>query len=271
VIGSVLTRERTDSIRPAEPLSFTTVAPFLRAVRGNAAHGLPLSRADREAAVIRIIRADASLSDRAVAAVVGLSQPTVGAIRRRSTDKSFQSNTRTGQDGRSRPLDASEGRRRASRIIAEHPDAALRTVARDAKISLGTAHDVRKRMERGEDPVPVGRPRQRVGARVPPRRPADGTPGQSALHILRHDPSLRLSETGRALLQWLGVYAIDDSRDDMVDAIPEHCLGIVVELARSCAENWARLGEDLERRHQGSVASLVPEVQVTEEDERADS
>jgi hypothetical protein len=222
---------------------------FLRAVHDNVVHGLPLSRADREAAARRIIRSHSELSDRAIAAVVGLSPPTVGAIRRRLTDSSFQSNVRVGQDGRTRPLNAVEGRLRASRIIAEHPGASLREVARGAKISLSTAQDVRKRMDRGEDPVPA---RVAPQASVPQPRSdtaADGVrTSPSALHMLRRDPSLRFSEAGRALLQWLGVYEAQDKREEIINAIPEHCVRIIVELARDCAEIWTQLGDDLERR-----------------------
>lgn len=239
------------------------VDAFLCAVRDNVAHGLPLSRADRAAAVRRIIRSDACMSDRAIASVVGLSPPTVGAIRRRTTDSILQSNDRVGSDGRTRPLNAVEGRLRASRIIADRPDASLRTVARDAMISLGTAQDVRKRMERGEDPVPSKYSSQPT-ASVPRPRSGEGTvaehAGASVLYTLRRDPSLRLSESGRALLQWLGVCVARSKRQEIVEAIPDHCLGIVAELARACAENWVQLGNDLERRAQmappESVSSL---------------
>ena len=232
---------------------------FLRAVYNNVVHGLPLSRADREAAARRIIRSHIDLSDRAIAAVVGLSPPTIGAIRKRTTDSGFQSNARIGQDGRTRPLNVVEGRLRASRIIAEHPGASLRAVARDAKISLSTAQDVRKRMERGEDPVPakfapqVNVPQPRSGG-----APDGVRTSLAALHMLRRDPSLRFSEAGRALLQWLGVYAAQDKREDIVNAIPEHCVRVIVELARDCAESWTQLGSDLEGRLQRTTPQQAP-------------
>lgn len=227
----------------------STAEAFLRAVHDNVVHGLPLSRADREAAARRIIRSHPELSDRAIAAVVGLSPPTVGTIRRRLTDSNFQSNTRVGQDGRTRPLNAVEGRLRASRIFAEHPGASLREVARDAKISLSTAQDVRKRLDRGEGPVPA---RFAPQASVPQPRSGGAPDGvrtsPSVLQMLRRDPSLRFSAAGRALLQWLGVYVAQDKREEIIDAIPEHCVRIIVELARDCAEIWTQLGDDLERR-----------------------
>ena len=227
---------------------------FLRAVRANVTHGLPLSRADREAAVKRIIESHAGLSDRAIARVAGLSPPTVAAIRRRSTDKSAQSNSRLGRDGRTRPVNAVEGRLRAARLIAERPEASLREIAREAKVSLGTVQDVRKRMDRGEDLVPA-KFLSRQGSASRAGRPAGGAEsGLPALYVLRRDPSLRMSEPGRALLQWLGICARDHEREQIVDAIPEHCLEIVLELANSCAETWTQLRHDLERRVRGSSA-----------------
>jgi hypothetical protein len=205
---------------------------FVRAVRDNVRHGLPLSRADREAAVLRLLRSPTAWSNRAIAAVTGLSAPTVGAIRRRMTDKTFQSNNRVGRDGRTRPVSGADGRERASQVIAEYPDASLRFIAREAGISLSTAQDVRKRLARGENPVPEGL-----------REPAGRA---SALETLRRDPSLRFTQSGRTLLQWLGVSAADP--DDLARAIPGHTAKSVADLARVCAEMWTRLADHIDRR-----------------------
>lgn len=250
---------RGDREIAAEFFDGSAAEAFLRAVHDNVVHGLPLSRSDREAAVARIIRSGAGLSDRAIAAVVGLSPPTVGAIRKRTTDKNSQSNVRIGQDGRVRPLNAAEGRIRASRIMAENPDASLRAVARDAKISLSTAQDVRKRMVQGEDPVPAKSAPQPPAAQVPQprsgRAPGDTEASLSVLRTLRRDPSLRSSETGRALLHWLSACAIRNRAEEIVNAIPEHCTVMIADLARSCAASWNQLSIDLERRsgRSGSV------------------
>ncbi len=195
------------------------------------------------------------LSDRAIAAVVGLSPPTVGAIRRRATAGDPQSNTRVGRDGRVRPLNAVDGRLRVSEIVAARPDASLREIAREANVSVSTARDVRQRIRRGEDPVPnrsasvavqVPSPR---GANQP--RPLDR--GASALDLLRKDPSLRFTDAGRRLLQWMGVHTIHDEPERVVNAVPAYCTEIAVALARRCAEAWTRLGNDLEERARDTV------------------
>lgn len=230
---------------------------FVRAVRENTGHGLPLSRVDREAAVTRIIRTHPCLSDRAIADVVGLSPPTVGAIRRRSTDRNLQSNARVGRDGRVRPLIAVDGRMRASEMISAKPGASLREIARAANVSISTAQDVRKRVDRGEHPVP-GRSAANPADRRPSRSAIAHDPddrGASPLEILRRDPSLRFTDAGRALLQWMGVDVIRDERAHAVDAVPEYMTELTVALARRCAEAWTRLGNDLEKRQQNRACS----------------
>jgi hypothetical protein len=225
--------ERGDSEILVEYFDGSEDDAFIRAVRDNVHHGLPLSRADREAAVVRLLRSRNEWSNRAIAAVTGLSAPTVGAIRRRTTGMPFQSGSRVGRDGRTRPLSGVDGRARASRIIAEQPGASLRHIAREAGIALSTAQDVRKRLERGEDPLRTGSLSE-PAARV------------STLAVLRRDPSLRFTRTGRALLQWLGVSAADP--DEMAQAIPEYSTRSMAELARACADTWTRFAEAIELR-----------------------
>lgn len=125
---------------------------FLRAVQENVAHGLPLSQADRRAAAERIIASHPHMSDRAIGHSVGLAAKTVVAIRKVQARK-YRSQTR-GSAGTVRPLDSGVGRRRAAELLTQQPDASLRDVARVAGISPATVLDVRKRLERGESPVP---------------------------------------------------------------------------------------------------------------------
>ncbi|MEV5573147.1 ParB/RepB/Spo0J family partition protein [Spirillospora sp. NPDC052269] len=145
---------------------------FARAVELNIAHGLPLTLTDRRAAAARILAAEPQASDRMVAARTGLSARTVAAVRR-STARIPQTNTRVGADGRARPVSGAIGRRLAAQIINDRPAASLREVARTAGISLSTAHDVRRRLREGRDPVPDGgTPRPGGGA----PQPGGGTP-----------------------------------------------------------------------------------------------
>ncbi|MFI9388820.1 ParB/RepB/Spo0J family partition protein [Kutzneria sp. NPDC052558] len=223
---------------------------FVLAVETNVVHGLPLSAADRGAAVERILQTHPQWSDRAIASVTGLSAKTVGVIRRRAAVDVPQLRVRVGRDGRVRPLDCSDGRRLASELMASNPNASLRQIGKAANISIGTARDVRQRMRRGEDPVP---PRQRGGSEGgdqprPAVREAVRNRGE-ILHRLRNDPSLRFTEAGRALLRLLDVYSVDaDKWLHLSDSVPPHCVGVIAEVAIECATVWQEFAEQLNLR-----------------------
>lgn len=249
---------------------------FLRAVEANVTHGLPLSQADRRAAAERIIESHPHLSDRAIAQLAGLSAKTVGGIRRRSATTP-QLTTRIGKDGKARPLSSVEGRRRAAELLAERPQASLREVARDAGVSPGTVHDVRKRLERGEEPAPAARAGQAERARTAAAAAeAAGSAGQAGrqgqagscagsgarravramrqapafvLDKLLRDPSLRHNEQGRRLLRWLqNNPAGPQERSGVIAAVPPHCAALVVQLARQNAQTWLDFAQELDER-----------------------
>ncbi|MER5521341.1 hypothetical protein [Streptomyces sp. NPDC002763] len=235
---------------------------FVHAVRANVTHGLPLSSGERESAVARILSCRPDWSDRAIAQLAGVSPPTVGEIRRRSTDSTFQLSRRTGRDGRVRPVNGAEGRRKASEIMRLRPEASLREVAREAGISVGTAHNVRVKLraeqaeagteqrademnvevEKGAAPVP--------SRRTAARREEVPRDQRQILMNLRKDPSVRLTANGRFLLQWLGILSVDICcLEQFAQAVPEHWVEGVARLARDSAANWKRLAEELERRN----------------------
>ncbi|AEW98168.1 MULTISPECIES: ParB/RepB/Spo0J family partition protein [Streptomycetaceae] len=144
---------------------------FVLAVRSNIGHGLPLSLAERKAAAARIVLSHAHWSDRAIAAVTGLAAKTVASLRRSAARGTEQPQARIGRDGRRRPLDSAEGRRRAVELITRSPQASLREVAKAAGISPGTVRDVRRRLASGLDPIPAQR---RAAARPAPAAPPRG-------------------------------------------------------------------------------------------------
>lgn len=147
----------------AELFDGTEAEAFLRSVRANTAHGFPLSARDRRAAAAQIIMSHPGMSDRGVAEATGLGRTTVAGIRREvaSGDAATEAapgggsaDARVGRDGRVRPLSSAEGRYKAAALIRAHPQASLREVARGAGVALATASDVRRRLERGEEPLP---------------------------------------------------------------------------------------------------------------------
>ncbi|MFV8131117.1 streptomycin biosynthesis protein [Streptomyces syringium] len=230
---------------------------FVYGVRLNTLQGLPLSPADRTAAAERIIGTHPQWSDRLIASATGLAASTVASLRRRCAG-SVQVNARTGRDGRVRPLNAAEGRRRAVALITAKPHASLREIADVAGIAVGTARDVRQRLRLGEDPVPkkLREAESRTAAdtsmalRTTPVAAAPVTTGgEQPLPNLRRDPSLRFTEGGRALLQLLSAHAMGGERwQRLVESVPAHRTAMVAQAARNCAEAWQRFALELERK-----------------------
>jgi hypothetical protein len=245
---------------------------FLRAVEANVTHGMPLTQADRRAAAARIVASHPYLSDRAIGESAGLAARTVAGIRRRSTDAVPQLNARVGRDGRVRPLDSVAGRRRAAELLAGQPRASLREVARAAGVSPATARDVRRRLERGEEPGPgraaaAGAGMGRAGpgraaaagagmdgagpgrAGQPGSRPAVRVAPALVLAKLLRDPSLRHNEQGRWLLRLLQHNAVGAQEwSGVVAAVPPHCAALVVLLAREYAQMWLDFAQELDER-----------------------
>ncbi len=239
---------------------------FLHAVQENIAHGLPLSQADRRAAAERIVASHPQMSDRAIGHSVGLAAKTVAAIRKRSSEEVPQSDARVGRDGRVRPLNSGQGRRRAAELLAQQPGASLRDVARAAGISPATVLDVRKRIERGEPVVPGKRLGSRTGgardhadggAQPAPamhpgpaasRSEASRNPASTVQKLVR-DPSLRGSERGKAMLRLLHINAVAaEQLPDVAAGVPPHCVAIIVQLACQYADMWQDFARELDGR-----------------------
>lgn len=222
---------------------------FLLAVEANTTHGLPLTLADRQAAVARIMAVCPAMSDRAIAAAAGLSPKTVGAIRRRAPAEIAEPRARIGRDGRRRSVNPAEGRQAARRLLAVRPDASLREISRETGISPNTVRRVRAQMSEEPvtaEPAPVSLP---VPAGGRPRRtvPIAGNRDLSAiLGDLQRDPSLRLTEAGRSLLRRLVVHKIDEEDwRNFAACVPPHCAETISEVARRYSEGWRRLAVEL--------------------------
>lgn len=237
---------------------------FLLSVAANTKHGLPLSLADRSSAARRIFATHPAWSDRMVASVAGLSAKKVAELRQEQVSHLPKLTSRIGRDGRSRPLDCSQGRERAVELIAGNPQASLRQIAREAGISPATAADVRDRLRRGEDPVPARR-RSATDRSAPPREPAaQRQEPKSAAELaglfdrLRKDPSLRFNETGRTLLRMFDACnAVVREQQEIAQRLPAHCLVSVVELSHGCAGILQSLADALQRGDESRTAGAV--------------
>lgn len=213
---------------------------FLRAVEENVRHGLPLSLADRRAAAERIVRSHPHMSDRAIAQAAGLGAKAVAAIRRRSNGAALLA-ARVGRDGKVRPLNSEEGRLKAARLWSERPDATVREIARASGVSPATAGDVRRRLQRGEAPVP--RPSARLRAVPEPIR-MDPAP---VFKRLLKDPTLCQREEGRRLVRLLQLCAMGAQEwADLIAAVPPHCSDLVRQLAAQYAQLWSGFAQEMD-------------------------
>jgi ParB-like chromosome segregation protein Spo0J len=247
-------RQRGWQTVPVRLVRCTDSQAVLLAIRANVAHGLPLTRAERRVAAVRVIDLHPDWSDRAIAAATGLAAATVAALRQQVDPRRSVPAARVGRDGRTRPLSAAEGRLRASAVLAERPEASIREIAEEAGISLGTAHDVRRRLRDNLGPLPgpgpappadaPGQPTGigRASGRPPVPRPVDRsatTQWDRLWETLRRDPTVRFTASGRALLQWLQRHVIDAHlRQAPARSVPAHLREQVVGLALQQAEEW---------------------------------
>lgn len=224
---------------------------FAIGVRSNTSHGLPLSRPERLAAAERIIASHPEWSDRRIALIAGIAVGTAGKIRIRSNEARQRLDSRVGQDGRVRPLNGAVGRELVVKLLLERPTATLREIAAEAGVSPATAHDVRHRMQTGQDPVPQRkRTRLKHESDVDQRQPSkhgNVTAGPEAtraeltslLTQMKRDPSLRFTETGRGMLKWLDFHVSSMADWDQIEkSIPAHCIPAVAKIAHSYAKAW---------------------------------
>ncbi len=244
---------------------------FVHAVEANIKHGMPLTKADREAAAEKIIRFFPHWSDRSISKIAGLSAKKISSIRSTvSPDSGGSAAVRIGKDGRARPLDSSAGRLRAAELFSENPDASLNEIARSSGIAVGTARDVRERLRHGEDPIPKAysktasadarkdglRQEQHLAGALAVTAAALEPKGASvsALQALERDPSLRLSIAGRRILRLIGAtYSMSAQLNGVVDFLPSHCSIVMADLARTCAGTWQSLASELEKRNDGQI------------------
>lgn len=265
---------RGDKIIRARFLDCTDSEALVIAMKANGAHGLPLSKADRVSGAKRVLAAHPDWSDRAIASITGLSAKTIASLRDRSASGAHLSSKRLGRDGRLRPVTAGEGRRRAAEYLSAHPNAALRQVARETDVSLGTVHDVSAQLRRGMSP-------ERTGHRVPTGRPATPPAGQATdaatvtplanatpLRRKNHtdapltwagvaakmanDPAIRYTQGGKEFLRWMALHAAapEDGWQDFVNVIPAHWLSVIAQLADNISKDWSLFAERLKSRQE---------------------
>ncbi len=241
---------------------------LILAVKSNTLHGLPLSRPDRISSAKSILAAHSDWSDRALARITGLSARTIASIRNSSATDARSRGKRLGGDGKRHPVVATEGRQRVAEYINAHPGATIRQIARETDVSVGTVHDVREKIRNGtaygvKEPQ---RPQEQVSG-ISTGAAADTPPPARILHTrgrngiaqqlcwsvmsakLAGDPALRYTEGGREFLRWMAAHCRQaDEWREFIDAIPQHWVRDVSEMAAAMSEEWRQFSERLRFR-----------------------
>lgn len=234
---------------------------FVLAVRANVKHGLPLPLPDRKAAALRILADFPTWSNQRVGEAVGLSGKTVAALRERPTGAQSGLDIRVGRDGRSRPANPSARRTIVERLIEEHPELSLRSIARKAGVSPETVRKTRASHAHASAGIPKREPaldppkgmaatapavaRDGPGAQVTARQTAI----RDLLNSLMADPAVRSTEAGRALIRAIAFSAvITEYQDRLMKAVPDHTVAKVVLAAEACSDGWRTFALGLQRR-----------------------
>jgi hypothetical protein len=93
-----------------------------------------------------------------------------------------------------------------------------------------------------------GRPKPSPTTGANAGEPADVNP---VLLALSKDPALRMNAAGRDLLRWLHQHAVNSvDSQKIAPSVPDHCVDQLVELARRCSVNWAKIAQHLAMRPQ---------------------
>jgi transposase-like protein len=147
--------------------------------------------------------------------------------------------------------------------MVENPQASLREVARQSGIAVGTARSVRRELSNAGNSV------EGAGMLASPANAEHGIHSATddpavIIDMLRRDPALRYTETGRRLLRWLGAHAANIAEGrQLVTGVSPHCASLVNRLARDCAAAWAAIAEEAEHLQSQSTAESVEDGQPT--------
>lgn len=219
----------------------TDIAAYMEAVRRNVAHGKPLSLAEREAAIIRILALNPRWSDRRLAGVCGLSDKVVARLRARSTADYEQLNGREGRDGRVRPVDPARVREEIARKLEHEPTTTLRGLATSLNTSPATVLDVQRRLRRGEDPLPTRLRRH--------RSPSGQVPESGASLRWSQDSACCSTPAGLVFAHWFDSVVIEmGAWRSHIDAVPLGRIPPVIQEVRRQVEDWSAFASALEER-----------------------
>jgi ParB-like chromosome segregation protein Spo0J len=230
---------------------------FMESVRRNVNHGLPLSVGDRRRAARRILTRNPEWSDRRIASLCGLSDKTVGRLRRAVSGIQVI-DRRVGRDGKVRPVQAGQVRDRVRQALEENPSGSLRAIAAVAGASPETVRSVRANLLARESQSPAGE--------MPTSSRRTDGPAMSLLTLLQPtreeetvatnkygadwltDRALSACGDGREFARWFASNDVSEEWHRFVWTVPIGRVYDVVDEARRRAAAWTSFASLLESR-----------------------
>jgi ParB-like chromosome segregation protein Spo0J len=224
---------------------------FLEAVRSNVAHGKPLTRAERESAAKRVLKMDSTLSDRLIGRTCGLSDKTVGRLRRaRAYFRMLP--LRKGLDGRLRPSSPHDLRDQIAERLRSDSEASSGDIARALGASLHSVRDVRRRKEAGgAPPLAPTRSTSLAGRLTSTDSFSECADEQREPARWSEDRAITTVPGGQVFAAWLDQTEIFSGAWELaVDDLPYGRLPELIAEARIRSNRWAVFASALDERMQ---------------------
>jgi hypothetical protein len=229
---------------------------FLEAIRRNTRHGLPLTLREREDAAAQLLGLHRDWSNRRVAQSCALAHGTVAKIREQlcSTGEAEQLNKRVGRDGRIRPVDSAETRKKIESALVSTPGATARQIAAQVGASPTTVATVRTKMKQAsagdEMRIVSGTSSEsRTGARLHATEQSETNPSASdTATTWRSDLSLSSTPQQKRFLEWFEQTNIQEEWNEYVDIPPLSRVYELADEARRRAQHWEKFAQAIECR-----------------------
>ncbi len=217
---------------------------FVEAVKTNISHGKPLTLSEREAAAIRILGMRSEWSDRLVASACGLSDKTVGRLRKSTADIP-QVAKRIGRDGRYRPTDLKQRPSKIPAARSGQPSTKADDVVRPWSNATPTVMGAGEHLNRG-GVFPTAGKDERYGTPTDlyAQRFADSSPVP-----WNADQAILALPGGREFAEWLEQTRVSQGHwERHIAEIPIGRIPQLIEDARSRSVEWAKLVNCLEEQ-----------------------
>jgi ParB-like chromosome segregation protein Spo0J len=230
------------SIR-ARTIAGSEIEAIAESIRLNVFHGLPLTLRDRVRAAERLSARVPEWSDRRIAAVCGISAPTVAKVRRAESGSS--SDERVGLDGKRRPAKAGVVRQRVLEALQANPAGSLRAIAAVANTSPETVRLVRKTMSLVSDHVsPIRAEAGAASVQLQEPNQVDGVDRTA----WRNDHALTTCANAEDLLEWLESGAAVYDWPAYTGSVPLSRIYEIADEAQRRSAEWGKFARALQVR-----------------------